>query len=129
MNDRDETIKRIKTALKRRSGKPWSVTGGRGTAWGWITIDAPPARRTWSNRLKADASPAQLPEDYEEYDTGQPGHYMSPTERAELGELLGLDRPAHFQGVLIASSSDYYREYIERAEGRTPTAIAKPYWD
>jgi hypothetical protein len=23
------------------------VTGGRGTAWGWITIDAPPKRRTW----------------------------------------------------------------------------------
>ena len=46
-NDRDTTIKRIKTALQQRSGKTWSVTGGRGTAWGWITIDAPPRRRTW----------------------------------------------------------------------------------
>jgi hypothetical protein len=46
-NDRDAAIKRIKTALQRRSGKTWSVTGGRGTAWGWITIDAPPRRRTW----------------------------------------------------------------------------------
>lgn len=45
--DRNETIKRIKDALKRRSGKPWSVTGGRGTAWGWITIDAPPARTVY----------------------------------------------------------------------------------
>ena len=32
--DRKETIKRIKTALERRSGKKWSVTGGQGTAWG-----------------------------------------------------------------------------------------------
>lgn len=129
MNDRDETIKRIKTALQRRSGKQWSVTGGRGTAWGWITIDAPPSRRTWGNRLKADASPAQLPEDYEEYDTGQPGGYMSPAERAELAELLGLDRPVHFQGQSIAASGDYYREYIDRAEGKTPAAIGQPYWD
>ncbi len=34
--DRDEAIKRIRAALKRRSGKLWSVTGGRGTSWGWI---------------------------------------------------------------------------------------------
>src|SRR5215831_14324430 len=128
-NDRDETIKRIRTALQRRSGKQWSVTGGRGTAWGWITIEAPPARRTWGNRLKANASPAQLPEDYEEYDTGQPGGYTSPAERAELGKLLGFDQPVHCQGVSIAASSEYYREYTDRAEGRTPAKIAEAYWD
>jgi len=129
MNDRDDTIKRIKTALERRSKKKWSVTGGRGTAWGWITIDAPPARRTWSNRLKANASPAQLSEDYEEYDTGTPdaGH-IGPAERAELAQLLGLER-VHHQGVSIAASGEYYREYIDRAEGRTPAKIAQPYWD
>lgn len=129
MTDRDETVKRIKTALQRRSGKQWSVTTGRGTAWGWINIDAPPSRRTWGSRLKADASPAQLPEDYEEYDTGTPGGHMSPADRAELATLLGLDRPVHFQGQSIAASGDYYREYIDRAEGRAPAAIAKPYWD
>ena len=36
--DRDEAIKAIRTALKRRTGKTWSVKGGRGTAWGWLTI-------------------------------------------------------------------------------------------
>lgn len=130
MNDRDETIRRIKTALHRRSGKVWSVTGGRGTAWGWITIDAPPSRRTWGHRLKANASPMQLPEDYEEYDTvTQTGRSMSPVERAELGQLLGLDGPVHFQGVSIASDSHSYQEYTDRAEGRTPSVLAKPYWD
>jgi hypothetical protein len=44
---RNEVIKVIKAALKRRSGKEWSVTGGKGTAYGWLTIDAPPKRRTW----------------------------------------------------------------------------------
>ena len=42
--DRSEAIERIRKALKRRSGKTWSVTGGRGTAWGWIHVSAPPAR-------------------------------------------------------------------------------------
>lgn len=129
MNDRDETIQRIKSALEKRSGKKWSVTGGRGTAWGWITIDAPPARRTYGNRLKVDASPAQLPQDYEEYNTGKPGGYSSPQDRIELGSLLGLDGAAHCQGVSVPSSSAHYREYIERAEGRKPAEIAQPYWD
>ena len=129
--DRNETIKRIKTALQRRSGKQWSVTGGRGTAWGWITIDAPPARRTWSHRLKA-GSVTDRPEDYEEYDKAEPDNLTSPTERAELCTLLGFEndgRHVSSQGVSIPSSNDHYGEYIERAEGRTPAKIAQAYWD
>ena len=124
--DRNEVIKAIKTALKQRSGKAWSVTGGRGTAWGWIKIDSPPARRTSGFRLKAGT--LDLPENYEEYDTGQPDRLMTPADRAELGKLLGLDR-VHTQGVSIAASSEYYREYLDRANGRTPSKIAEPYWD
>ena len=126
---REETIKRIKTALQNRSGKQWSVTGGRGTAWGWLKIEAPPKRCTWSHELKADASPSKLPEDYEERETGKPFGHMSPADRQELATLLGLDRPVHCQGVSIASSSDYWQEYIDRAEGRTPAKVGKPYWD
>jgi hypothetical protein len=128
MNDRNETIIRIRRALKTRSGKLWSVRGGSGTAWGWIDISAPPARCTWSHRLKA-GSVTDRPEDYEDYDAGEAGRLMSPADRAELGQLLGLDRPAHCQGVSIASSSEHYREYIDRAEGRTPAKVAQPYWD
>ena len=36
----NDACKRINAALKRRSGKDWSVTYGRGTDYGWITIDA-----------------------------------------------------------------------------------------
>lgn len=126
--ERNEVIARIKKALQRRSGKAWSVTGGRGTAWGWLTIDAPPARRTWGHRLKA-GSVTDRPEDYEECNTGQPGGHMSPEDREELAKLLGLDKPVHFQGQQVPSSNNHYREYLDRAEGRTPTVIAQPYWD
>lgn len=126
--DRNETIQRIKSALQRRSGKQWSVKGGRGTAWGWIEIDAPPSRRTWSSRLKAGVT-TDRPEDYEEYDKGEPGNLMSLADREELGKLLGYDKPVHCQGVSIAASNDYYQEFIDRAEGRKPSKIAQAYWD
>lgn len=124
--NRDAVIARIRTALRTRSGKAWSVTGGRGTAWGWIRIDAPPARCTWRYRLRAGT--LDRSENYEEYDSGERNGHMSPAERAELAALLGLN-DAHFQGVGIASSSDHRREYIDRAEGRAPLVIGAPYWD
>lgn len=101
--DRDEAISRIKAALKRRSGKAWSVRGGQGTAWGWITIMAQPKRLVEFG-------------------------YMSDADRAELATLLGLES-VHQQGVNVAASSEYRREYVDRAEGRQPSVIAEPYWD
>lgn len=103
MLERDEAIKRIRKALKARSGKAWSVTGGRGTAWGWILVHAPPARR----------------EGY---------GYMSEADRTELARLLGLER-VHDQGESIPAGSDYREEYVDRAEGRTPSVYGKQYWD
>lgn len=129
--DRNETIKKIRTALKLRSGRGWSVTGGRGTAYGWIKIDAPPSLCTWSYRPKAGAGECPPPgnEFWEEYDTGEVGHHMSPADRDRLAKLLGLNEPVHVQGVSIPSSNDYYAEYIDRAEGRTPNVVGEPYWD
>lgn len=125
--DRNDTIKTIKANLRRRSGKSWSVTGGRGTIWGWITIDTMPSRATWRNRLPVGA--LDCPENYRECNTFMRGGYMSPHERAELGTLLGLDGPCHMQGVSIPASSAYYQEYIDRSAGVTPTKIGTPYWD
>jgi hypothetical protein len=126
--DRDETIKQIKTALRRRSGKPWSVTGGRGTAWGWITITAPPKRRT-GHAVKKPGAVTDWPEDYEYKDTGEPNGNLTPAEQAELGKLMGLDGPAHCQGVSVPANHDYWQEHIDRAEGRIPSVVGKPYWD
>lgn len=104
MADRAETIKAIRTALKGRSGKAWSVTGGRGTAYGWLTIKAPPAR------------------------CGAYG-YMTEADCAELGELLGLGEPVHQQGQSVPASGAHYREYIARAAGLTPAVCGVQYWD
>jgi hypothetical protein len=101
---RDETIRRIREALRRRSGKTWSVTGGRGTAWGWIEIHVQPRQRG-------------------EYGT------MPQAAREELTALLGLTHPVGDQGESVPAGLDYRREYVDRAEGRTPSVIAKPYWD
>ena len=125
---RNNAIAEIRAALRARSGKAWSVTGGRGTAWGWITIDAPPARRTLRHRLKAGAL-ADRPEDYEAYDSGQPGGSMTLPDRAELGALLGLEKPVHCQGESIPAGHDYWLEYVQRANGQTPTVKGVPYWD
>ncbi len=35
---RADAIRRIKAALRTRTGRAWSVTGGRGTAYGWIHV-------------------------------------------------------------------------------------------
>ena len=100
--DRGDAIRTIRTELRRRSGKAWSVTGGRGTSWGWITISAPPARRDRDG--------------------------MTGEDRAELAGLLGLTR-AHYQGVTVPASSVHYREDLARARGLKPAVIAEPYWD
>ena len=102
---RNAVTRRIKAALVKRSGVQWSVTGGTGTAYGWITITAPPSRRQ------------------------NGGSCMTDADRQLLAELLGLPRPCHHQGEDIGGSNDYYREYIDRAEGRAPRKIAQPYWD
>lgn len=103
--DRASVILRIRLGLQTRSGKAWSVTGGRGTGYGWITVSSPPARRI------------------------RPFDKISEADRRELTELLGLAEPVHHQGYAIPDSYDYYRAAIDRAEGRVPRVIAEPYWD
>lgn len=102
--DRNEAIRAIRAALRRRTGRPWSVTGGRGTAWGWITVTVPPSQR-------------------DRYGCA------SDADRRELGEALGLPGPAHAQGVSIPAGHDYRTEYVDRAEGRPPRVIGQRYWD
>jgi hypothetical protein len=117
---RNAVTARIKAALKKRSGLDWSVTGGRGTDYGWIKINAPKAR------LVCYCKAFGL-EDGENCDHKWPS-YMSPEDRARLGELLGLEN-VHGQGVSIPASTSYYEEYIDRAEGRAPRTYGQKYWD
>ena len=130
--DRKEAIARIKNALQKRSGKAWSVTGGKGTAYGWLKIEAPPARRTEHAVHRPDTF-TDRSEDYEMRDTGEPGGDTTHAERLELAQLLGWPegegKPVHMQGASIPASGDYWQEYIDRAEGRTPAKLGVMYWD
>jgi len=101
---RNEVIATLKANLKGRVSFPLSITGGKGTAYGWITIRTAP--RAAEN----------------EYG------YMTEAQRAELAKALGLNS-VHMQGVMIASSNAYYQEYLDRSAGKTPSKIAEPYWD
>jgi len=105
--DRNTAIKAIREALKERSGRSWSVTGGRGTAWGWITISAPPRRME--------------------------GMWMSAEDSAELMRLLGRDLAAsgreRIQQITVPDAGDFRREYVARAQGREPEVIGQRYWD
>ena len=126
--DRDDTIREIRAALKRRSGKTWSVTGGRGTSYGWITIKAPPARCTWAERQIAGTSGYE-PSHFEMYDTGEPGRCMSPDDTVELAALLDIEPHMASRCVLVPGGNDYYRDYVDRANGREPSVYGYPYWD
>lgn len=114
--DRNETIRRIKKALQQRSGKAWSVTGGRGTAWGWIKIDAPPKRCMFEFDGVTPLAP------------GRTLGVMSKADREELAALLGKS-DVHQQGESVPSAGDFYQEYVDRAEGREPTVFGKANWD
>lgn len=119
--DRDETIKAIRAALKTRSRRSWSVKGGRGTAWGWIRINTMPSRGVCHACSEGPRSA--------ECSCSVARPYMDYSSRTQLAALLGLDRPVHCQGESIPAGSDYYREYIDRAHGRTPSVTGTPYWD
>jgi hypothetical protein len=98
--DRNETIKILKAELKARSKKAWSVTGGRGTAWGWIRVDAPPRRRV---------------------DFG-----LTDDDRAELSRLFQKD--VYNGGVSIPASTAHRVEYVARLKGEAFTSTPA-YWD
>ena len=100
---RDEMISDLRSNLRTRTGRSWSVRGGKGSAWGWVTISAPPAR------------------------CDRYGH-MTDEDRATLAAALGLPTVPS-QGEQIPASDDYRNEYRARAAGQTPTVVGAPYWD
>lgn len=101
----DGCIKRIRAALKARSGVAWSVTRGKGSDYCWITITAPPARRA-------------------EYG------YLSDQDRAALAKLLDVSHgKVGTSGYSVAASKEHRLEIIDRAEGRPPRTTGTQYWD
>jgi hypothetical protein len=102
VNDVVAVCKTMKADLRKRTGKTWSVTRGRGTVSGWITITAPESRLQFGSMTKED--------------------------QAELSAALGIEH-AHHQGVSIPASHAHYREYLDRCSGKKPSVIGVAYWD
>lgn len=107
--DRTEAIKAIRTALRARTGRAWSVRGARGTAYGWIQIDAPKARLTCDFEGGADCDGTTCGRSHEY-------GYLTMTDRVELAAVLGESRPVHPQGVSI--SPDSRNGYVAAAIGQ-----------
>ena len=73
--ERHEAINRIRKALKKRTGRVFSVKGSTGTSWGWITINSTPKRQN-------------------EYG------YMNEEDRELLKKMMNLDKVDN-QGISI----------------------------
>lgn len=115
--DRDLAIRLIRFNLKARSGKRWSVKGSRGSAWGWITITAPPARRV-ANELTVE-------------DAQELGDLLSLPEKSVYTDLeyIGRSNAAHRQGISIAADSEWYKHYIDASAGVESDHCTPQYWD
>jgi hypothetical protein len=122
---RSEVTKKIKQDLKRRTGLTFSVTGDRGTAWGWLKIEAPKSRRVNhetnpafdQNKLSQEQD--ELPWIEVEPKDGETAWYTSQADRELLAEALGIGMNfSSCQGVSI--SPDNWDFYLDRAENGPP---------
>ena len=85
-----EACAELRALLRKATGRSWSVTHGRGTAYGWITVHAMPKDRLADCLTNADAR--------------------------TLAALFGEDRPVHRQGLSISPDArGYYVEQLSKA--------------
>ena len=96
--ERNDAIARIKTALRAKTGKAWSVRGQAGTAWGWIDVLPMPKDQPKKEQMTAE-------------------------QAAELAHAFGLSE-VHYQGLSIPP--DERAEYVARAERDMPAQVYAP---
>lgn len=85
-----EARKRIRIALRQRSGREWSVTEDPNWGKNWTLITARPASRDDRD-------------------------YMKPSDQQELTKLLGLTALVHPQGARISLTR--HADFIRRIQG------------
>ena len=122
----------IQSARRRRSGRQWVCRIGRGTAYSWLTIDAPPRMKVWHWRDTGRRDDRGHPIMEEYRDPSKTYGHMGPGMRIALARLLGLDEDrvhVRCDGVSIPAGRAYYREYLDRAETGRADENGVPYWD
>lgn len=121
---RNEATKCIKAALKKKTGKTWSVSGGRGTGYGWMTIQAAKSNRvahklnpdhngfyTISECIRKTGSPPWLEH---VSDNGAENQYTTDADSLLLAEIFKTLCPYHHQGVSV--SPENRERYVQLAE-------------
>ena len=117
--NRPDSIARIRAALKAKTGRNWSVSYGRGTASGWMRVQAQPRDRVcrddnpaydWQNpKPEIPASLERKPE------PGEIGYYTSLSDCKIIAAAFGLNRPVHFQGLSISPDErGWYLAQVEK---------------
>lgn len=129
--ERSEVTKRIKKALKKRTGQTWSVTGGRGTAWGWLTIEAAKSRQVMHDsnpkydRFALGRNQDELPWVERKPEKDEIAYCTSQEDRKILAEALGIGMNfSSVQGVSV--SPDQWQFYVGRAENGKPEEKPEP---
>lgn len=108
-----EAIRRIKTALRERTGRDWSVRIERRRAT-WIRITAPKGRLVCCH-LSAARQPFRGCESGSCRNGWKP-EFMQHDDRAMLSMALGHHEQIHSVGIVVYPMQR--AEYVNRAEGR-----------
>jgi hypothetical protein len=115
---RDEAVRAIKTALRARSGRTWSVTVEQYADETWLVVSAPPSRRTGEFVFGGDYDEhgGRL---YQLCDSGvpHPSNSMCAEDAEELAELLDVGE-VHHRGHAVLACDESLVEVVARAEGR-----------
>lgn len=130
-HQRSEVTKAIKRNLKSLTGLTWSVTGGKGTGYSWLTIMSPKARRVAhivnpaydQNKMSFEQEDV-LPYIEVEPSEENGGWYMSREDRLILVEAMGLSmNRVTMQGISI--SPDSWNFYLYRSYHGAPEEVVE----
>lgn len=116
--ERADAVKRLKKALRTITGKTWSVSGARGTAWGWIDIQAPKSRRvghTPNPAWKHWEMDTQEPPFFENPDAPKDERwYTNLADEAVLRDIFDMTGFYIHQGMSVPPDSREW--YVLKAE-------------
>ena len=116
--ERKDAVRRLKAALKEVTGQTWSVHGGKGTAYGWITVEAPKSRRVSVRANPRHTDEWETPDEprhFEyQHDSGE-NYYTSEADCQTLAAAFGRERVG-WQGLSI--SPDRRNAYVKAVEKR-----------
>jgi hypothetical protein len=125
---RNEATKRIRKALKEKTGRVWSVTGGRGTGYGWVRIQAAkkdrvahrqnPGYKGWMTISQCVMETGKPPWIEFVSDDKAENQYTSDADCELLTRIFQTPYKHHYQGLSIKPGATEL--YVQRVEAWEP---------